>query len=106
MNPNEPVTVILSCMAVIEFMMGEVEAADAGFAAAPERAEALPLPQGPSSVAYALSIEAWLRIEREQFDEAEDRISRLTEIADRHGFDGWKMVAVTQQSVLPAARGP
>ena len=41
-----------------------------------------------------------MRIEHEQFEDAEDRITRLTEIAKVHGFDGWTMVAATQQTAL------
>ncbi|HLN15774.1 MAG TPA: adenylate/guanylate cyclase domain-containing protein [Acidimicrobiales bacterium] len=104
MNPNEPVTVILTCIAVVNFVMGDVASADPEFAAAIQRAEVLPFPQGPYSAAYVLSVDAWMRFERGQLEEAEDRINRMTEIADRHGFDGWKMVAMTQHAVLAAAR--
>ena len=61
-------------------------------------------PQGPYSAAYALSVEAWMHIEREQYDEAEAGISQLTDIAAQHGFDGWMMVATTQQTLLAGIR--
>jgi class 3 adenylate cyclase/tetratricopeptide (TPR) repeat protein len=100
--PGDPVTVILSCVGVVRFMMGEIGRADEAFRDALERTETLSFPQGPYSAAYALSVEAWMRLEREQFDEAEDRIAHLSDIASRHGFDGWTMVAVTLQTVLRA----
>ena len=99
-NPNEPVTGILTTLALVRFMMGDVGGAEAAFDDALERAESMQFPQGPYSVAYALSLEAWMRLELEQFDEAEDRINRLADISAKHGFDGSSMVAVTQQTVL------
>ena len=103
-NPNEPVTVILTCVALVRFVMGDSAGADRSFVAARDRAQSMTFPQGPYSAAYALSVEAWMRIEREQFDEAEARISLLTDIAAQHGFDGFTMVATTQQTVLAGIR--
>jgi class 3 adenylate cyclase len=99
-NPNEPVTVILTCVGLVRFVMGEIEGADSAFVEAIERARSMSFPQGPYSIAYELSVEAWMRMERRQFDRAQDRIERLIDIAAQHGFDVWTMVAVTQQTVL------
>jgi class 3 adenylate cyclase/tetratricopeptide (TPR) repeat protein len=99
-NPNEPVTVILTCVGLVRFVMGEIDGADSAFVEALERADTMSFPQGPYSVAYGLSVEAWMRIERQQFDLAEERLERLLDIAAQHGFDVWTMVAVTQQTVL------
>jgi len=104
LNPNEPVTVILTCVGLVRFVMGDPDGADLAFVASGDRAEAMGFPQGPYSSAYALSVEAWMRIEREQFDEAEARIALLTDISAQHGFDGWTMVATTLQTVLAGLR--
>ena len=104
LNPNEPVTVILTCVALVRFVMGDPDGADRAFVAAHDRAQSMDFPQGPYSSAYALSVEAWMRIERDQFDEAETAIGLLTDIATQHGFDGWMMVATTQQTLLAGIR--
>jgi class 3 adenylate cyclase len=103
-NPQEPVTGILSSVGLVRFVTGDVVGAERAFGDAVERGESMQFPQGPYSVVYALSLEAWMRLELEQFDEAEERISRLSEISARHGFDGWSMVGTTQQAVLAALR--
>jgi class 3 adenylate cyclase/tetratricopeptide (TPR) repeat protein len=103
-NPNEPVTVILTCVGLVRFVMGDAVGADLAFVAAFERAQTMSFPEGPYSAAYALSVEAWMRLEREQFDEAEDRLNRLADVAAQHGFDGWTLVAATQQTVLAGLR--
>jgi class 3 adenylate cyclase len=103
-NPNEPVTGILTTVGLVRFMTGDVAGAEMIFADAFQRAESMEFPQGPYSVAYALSLEAWMRLELEQLDRAEERIDLLAEIAARHGFDGSAMIAVTQQTVLADLR--
>jgi len=104
LNPNEPVTVILTCVGLVRFVMGDPEGADRAFVAARDRAQSMSFPQGPYSSAYTLSVEAWMHIEREQFDEAEIAIGLLTDISAQHGFDGWMMVATTQQTLLAGVR--
>ncbi|HXW33919.1 MAG TPA: adenylate/guanylate cyclase domain-containing protein [Acidimicrobiales bacterium] len=103
-NPNEPVTAILNCLSLVRFVTGNPAGAEEAFDIALERTEAMNFPLGPYSATYALSLEAWMRMERKQFDKADASVSLLNEIATRHGFDGWTMVGVTQQSTLAALR--
>ena len=103
-NPNEPVTVILTCVGLVRFVMGDIAGADLAFVTALERAQTMNFPEGPYSAAYALSVEAWMRLEQEHFNEAEDRLARLADIAGQHGFEGWRLVAATQQTVLAGHR--
>jgi len=103
-NPQEPVTGILSTAGLARFVTGDVAGAERAFDEAVERAESMQFPQGPYSVVYALSLEAWMRLELGQFDKAEERIIRLSETSTRHGFDGWSMLGTTQQAVLAALR--
>jgi class 3 adenylate cyclase/tetratricopeptide (TPR) repeat protein len=102
--PNEPVTVVLTCLGIVRYVTGDLEGADAAFESALGRALDLSFPQGPISAAYALSVEVWLRTEREQFVEAEHLIAQILEIAARHGFNEWTVVAMTQQTVVSALR--
>ncbi len=103
-NPNEAVTGILTALALTRFVTGDVAGAETALGDAVSRAESMSFPQGPFSVAYAVSLEVWMRFELEQLDQAECCIDRLADISARHGFDGWSMVTVTEQLTLAALR--
>jgi len=104
LNPNEPVGGALVCSAVVRFLTGDNAGAEQQFAAAAARTGGMDFPRGPYSVAHALAHEAWMRLELEQFDEADERITRMSDIAVRHGFDSWSMVAQMQMTVLTAVQ--
>ena len=104
LNPNEPVSGALGCSAIVRFLTGDNAGAEQQFAAATARTGAMDFPRGPYSTAHTLTHEAWMRLELEQFDEADERIARLSDIALRHGFDSWSMVAQMQTTVATAVR--
>jgi class 3 adenylate cyclase/tetratricopeptide (TPR) repeat protein len=104
LNPSEPVGGALVCSAVVRFLTGDDVGAEKQFAAGFDRLEGMDFPRGPYSAAHSLTHEAWMRLELAQFDEAEERIARLTDIATRHGFDSWSMVAQMQTTLLAALR--
>jgi class 3 adenylate cyclase/tetratricopeptide (TPR) repeat protein len=104
LNPTEPVGGALATSAVVQFLTGDDTGAEKQFAASFDRLEGMDFPRGPYSAAHSLTHDAWMRLELGQFEEAEERITRLTDIATRHGFDSWSMVAQMQTTVLAALR--
>ena len=62
---------------------------------AARRAEQLGFPQGPFSLAYARFVEIWVRIEAGQLDRAAVLAADLSERAERHGFDMWRLSGAT-----------
>jgi len=104
LHPDEPVSGVLVASAVVRFLTGDAAGATSQFATVLARAESMEFPRGPYSAAHALTHEAWVRLELGQFDEADERISRLGEGAARHGFDSWSMVAQMQTTVSTALR--
>ena len=104
LNPNEPVGGALVCSAIVRFLIGDAVGAEQQFAASSARTEGMDFPRGPYSAAHSLTHEAWMRLELEQFDEADERITRLSDSSARHGFDSWSMVAQMQMTVLTAMR--
>jgi len=71
---------------------------------AERRAEQLGFPKGPYSLGYARFVETWVRIEAGEVDRAEASAAELAELAERHGFDQWRLVAGTQQSTIAAMK--
>ena len=104
MNPSEPVSGALVVSAAVRFFTGDDAGAARQFAISLERTEGMDFPRGPYSAANALTLEVWMRLELEQFDEADERIDRLSDIAARHGFDSWSVAARMQMTVSAAMR--
>jgi tetratricopeptide (TPR) repeat protein len=67
-------------------------------------ASALPFPQGPFSLAGHLSFEVWLYGELGFLDVAQERLTEIEEVATRHGFDQWSIVATTAREVMGGLR--
>jgi hypothetical protein len=77
---------------------GDLAGAKAELAQAARRAEQLGFPQGPFSLAHVRSAEVWLPIEAGQLDRAAVLAAELSELAERHGFDMWRLAGATQQA--------
>ena len=102
--PTDPTTAILSTLTVVRLVMGDADGADAAFAETMQRSGTVGFPQGPYSAIYSLTIEAWLRMELQQFDIAEERLNQSSELTTRHGLDDWSVVDAMQRSVLAGLR--
>jgi tetratricopeptide (TPR) repeat protein len=102
--PTDPTTAIFSTLSAVRFILGDADGSDRAFDETMERAGTVEFPQGPYSAIYALTIEAWLRMERLQFDVAEERLNRASELTTRHGMDDWSVVDTMQRSVLAGLR--
>jgi class 3 adenylate cyclase/tetratricopeptide (TPR) repeat protein len=91
-------------LAVARFMRGDVLGADEQFDAGRRRCEAIEFPLGPFTAAEVESYAAWTLIERGDLDRAAAAVSAVTDIAERHGFDFWSLVAATEQATIAGLR--
>ncbi len=101
-QPNDPVTTARVHLALTRFVRGDLLGAEAEVAQVAERVRALGFPQGPFSAAFANFVEIWMRIEAAQLDLAAALAAELTEQAQRHGFDAWRLWGATQQTTVEA----
>jgi class 3 adenylate cyclase/tetratricopeptide (TPR) repeat protein len=104
LNPMDPWASIHIHLALARFVRGLQPWADEANKEAADRAGSLGFPQGPYSAAYVLAFTAWMRLEVEDFDGADEAIERLTSLSLQHGFDVWTLVAVTEQTTAQALR--
>ena len=96
--PTDPIASAHIHLALIGLVRGDLAGAEAELAHAARRAEQLGFPQGPFSLAYARFVETWVRIEAGQLDRAAVLAADLTDQAERHGFDLWRLFGATQQA--------
>ena len=101
-QPNDPVTTAYVYRALVGMVRGDSAGAEAELAEAARRAEQLGFPQGQYSDAYTRFAKIWLRIEADQLGRAEVLVAELTEQAERHGFDLWRLVGATEQATVKA----
>ena len=104
LNPNEPVSGVLVASATIRFLTGDESGATEQFTTTLDWTDSMDFPRGPYSACHALTHDAWMQLELERFDDADERIGRMGETAGRHGFDSWSMVALMQTTVSTALR--
>ena len=100
--PNDPIASAHIHLALTRLVRGDLAGAEAELAQAARRAEQLGFPQGPFSLAYARFVEIWMRIEAGQLDRAAVLAADLSELAERHGFDHWRLCGATQQATVGA----
>jgi hypothetical protein len=79
---------------------GDLAGAEAELAQAARRVEELGFPQGPFNLAYTRFVEVRLRVEAGQLDRAAVLAADLTELAERHGFDNWRLEGAAQQATI------
>lgn len=102
--PNDPAASAYVNLAVAHMVGGDLVAAESDCAHARRRAVQLGFPKGPYSLGYALFVETWVRIEAGRLDAAAETVDDLIELAERHGFDQWRLVGATQQTTIAAFR--
>jgi class 3 adenylate cyclase/tetratricopeptide (TPR) repeat protein len=89
-------------LALMHALRGDLAAAEAELARSARRVEQLGFPQGPYNQAHARFVESWMRVEAGQLDRAAILAADLSELAERHGFDGWRMTGATQHAAVSA----
>ena len=101
-QPNDLIAVAHLHLAWTRLVRGDLTGAEAELARAARRAEQLGFPQGPFSLAYARFVETWVRIEAGQLDRAAVLVADLTELAERYGFDVYRLWGAAQQATVSA----
>jgi tetratricopeptide (TPR) repeat protein len=89
-------------LALTRLMRGDLTGAEAELAQVARRAEGLGFPQGSFSLAYARAVEVWLRIEAGQLDRAAVLAADLSELAERHGFEVFRLWGAALQGTVSA----
>ncbi|HWT48004.1 MAG TPA: adenylate/guanylate cyclase domain-containing protein [Mycobacterium sp.] len=99
-NPRDPIATAGIFLAWIRLVRGDLAGAQDELARAVRRANELGFPQGPFSLAYACCIETGVRTEAGQLDRAAVLAADLTELAERHGFEMWRLYGATHQAII------
>jgi class 3 adenylate cyclase/tetratricopeptide (TPR) repeat protein len=99
-NPRDPIATARIHLAWTRLVRGDLVGAEAELARAVRRANEIGFPQGPFSLGYALCIETAVRTEAGQLDRAAVLAAELTELAERHGFDMWRLYGATHTAII------
>lgn len=100
--PHEPVASLHTLLSMARFVQGDLTGMQAALDATRERCSVLGFPHGPFSLAYARSIEMWMRYESGQLERSSDCCEDLAALARTHGFDAWQLVAAAERSLVDA----
>lgn len=98
--PNEPIASAYINLALTDFLRGDLAEADAHLAASAHLAAQLGFPQGPYTLGYVEYVETWIRAESGQLDRAARLAADLSERGERYGFDQWRLVGATEESIV------
>ena len=104
--PHDPMIATGAFLMLARFFAGDEAGAFAVRDAAFARAERLPFPQGPFSVAFFSSLEVWIHRFRGDRDAALTSTERLLDLGARHGFVDWHIVGQMNQPATDAMVAP
>lgn len=100
--PHEPIAGIHTNLALARFVHGDVSGTADAMLAAERRCEQLTFPHGPFTLSYARTLEAWIAMEAGDFPRANGILDDLMASSERHGFDGWMLIAMAQRASAAA----
>jgi class 3 adenylate cyclase/tetratricopeptide (TPR) repeat protein len=89
-------------LALVHVVQGNLSGADAQLAQAAEHTEQVAFPKGPHSLAYTRFAQVWMCTESGQLDRAAVLAADMLGLAERHGFDLWRLIGTTQQAAVSA----
>ncbi|SHW19235.1 adenylate/guanylate cyclase family protein [Mycobacteroides abscessus subsp. abscessus] len=98
--PHEPVASLHTLLAMARFVQGDLPGMQAALDATEARCAMLGFPHGPFSLAYARSIEMWMRYESGQPVLSAQCVDSLAGLARRHGFDSWQLLAGAERALI------
>ena len=104
--PHDPMVAAGAFLMLTRFFAGDEVGAFAVRDAAFARAEGLPFPQGPFSMAFFSSLEVWVHRFRGDQKSAFVSTERLLEIGARYGFFDWHIVGQMNQPATQAMTEP
>src|SRR5258705_2164733 len=86
-------------LALVHVVQGNLSGADAQLAQAAEHTEQVAFPKGPHSLAYTRFAQVWMCTESGQLDRAAVLAADMLGLAERHGFDLWRLIRAPPQGV-------
>jgi class 3 adenylate cyclase/tetratricopeptide (TPR) repeat protein len=95
---SDPVVYANMHLGLTQVVRGDFAGATNLLTVAAQRAEQLPFPRGPWSLAFVRSLQSWLHIEAGQFDKAVVSATDLCELAEQHGFEHWRLEGQTYKA--------
>jgi len=98
-GPNDPVGGMLSFLAFIRFIQGDLPGAETALQQMEARSHAVGFPQGAFSLCYGRSIDALIRAEAGEPERCVEVAAELISLAKQHDFDEWLMVGWSEASV-------
>lgn len=101
--PTHPTVSMHVHLAIARFMVGDIAGADEHGRRAIEQSEGLPFPQGPWSAAYTRWLLGWMFMERGDHERSFALLSETSALGERHGYDSWSLIAMTQQAATTAS---
>ena len=99
---NEPIASIHTHLALARYIQGDLSGAEDELLESARRCDAVGVPQGPFSLAYARQMEVLIRIESGELDRGTAVAASLVSDARKHGLDSWVALGYAQQAVLAA----
>ena len=99
---TDPIASMHTHLALARYIQGDLRGAEDELLNAGQRCDALGLPQGPFSRAYARQMEVLIRIESGELELAAAAASSLVTDAGAHRLDSWVMLGSAQQAVVAA----
>ena len=99
---NEPIASIHTHLALARYVQGDLSGAADELLESARRCEAVGVPQGPFSLAYARQMEVFIRIDSGELDRAAAVGASLIADARKHGLDSWVMIGSAQQALVAA----
>ena len=87
-------------LALARFMRGDVRGADEQTEAANDRCDTLEFPMGPFTAAYAELYGWWTLTERGDLAGAATAVTAVADIAERHSFDFWALMAANLRAII------
>jgi class 3 adenylate cyclase/tetratricopeptide (TPR) repeat protein len=99
-NLSDPLTHARMHLGLTALFRGDLDGAAALLAQAAQRAQDQAFPRGPYSLTFTRSLQSWMHMEAGQLDHAAARAAEMSELADRHGFDQWRLEADTWRAAV------
>jgi class 3 adenylate cyclase/tetratricopeptide (TPR) repeat protein len=97
-GPNDPIGGMLSFLAFIRFVQGDLSGANTALQHMEAKSRAAGFPQGAFSLCYGRSIDALIRAEAGEPERCVEVAAELTSLAKQYDFDEWLMVGWSEES--------
>ncbi|BBY65146.1 ATP-binding protein [Mycolicibacterium helvum] len=100
--PNDPIAGMYAELGFIQFLQGDLDAAEPTFARIAGRCSTLRFPHNATTTCYTRAREASTRIEAGQLDLAAAIIDEIGDHAQKYGLGEWTMVSMSNRATLAA----